>query len=262
MPFVKVNTQHTCPICGKPDWCLYTPDGELVLCPRTPEGSIEVTKAGYLHRLKETAPGSNNRFLRRSRSTSEPTIDAPGLAMEYHKAITELAIINLGTNLGVSTDSLKLLRAGWCDEQKAFTFPMRNGKREIIGIRTRHLDGAHKAIKGSRSGLFVPYDFQRCKFFICEGPSDTAMMLTLGIPAIGRPSCMGGVDQVIEFCKLQGTRSVTIIADNDGPGRAGAVQLFKALGFGEIISPPPAFKDVREAGREIIGRLESLYEGT
>lgn len=264
--FIKVDKQHPCPICGKPDWCLYTPDGELVLCPRTPEGSIEVTKAGYLHRLKETTPGSKKRFERRVHPR-EPTIDAHGLALDYSTSIEDEQIIPLADQLGVSLQSLRLLRIGWCEEQRAFTFPMRNGKREIIGIRTRHEDGAYRAINGSRAGLFIPHHFACRKLFICEGPSDTAMMLTLGIPAIGLPSCWGDGNQVAELCKRNKIKSVTIIADHDKqdrfgkrPGREGAVRLIKQLGFGDIIRPPGAFKDVREAGRAIITRIERFYE--
>ena len=269
MAFQPVTKQHPCEVCGKPDWCLYTPDGELAICPRTHEGPsfTENTKAGPLHRLRDAPEGPRVEHKRR-KEPDRPKIDARALALGYCSAITSQQIVDLGQELGVTPASLDLLRVGWCEEKSAYTFPMRDGNREIIGIRTREESG-HRAITGSKAGLFIPHNWRQRKFFIVEGPSDTAMMLSLGIPTIGRPSCDGGVEQIIDFCKRQKIKSgVTIIADNDEPnkltgkrpGRDGAVRLFKALGFGEITSPPKAFKDVREAVRQMIARLEDIYE--
>jgi len=94
---------------------------------------------------------------------------------------------------------------------------------------------------------------------ICEGPTDCAALLDMGFDAIGRPSCMGGVEHIVEFLKGR-RRDVIIVADRDEPkhrpdgsvwfpGQEGAVRLCKAiqpLVRTLKVIKPPFHKDVRE----------------
>ncbi len=32
--WLRVTRQNRCPVCGKPDWCLVSPDGEAAICAR------------------------------------------------------------------------------------------------------------------------------------------------------------------------------------------------------------------------------------
>jgi len=61
----------------------------------------------------------------------------------------------LGKPFECSRMSLNHLHCGW-DGKKAFTFPMRNGNNEIIGIQRRFSDGKKIDVEGSRLGLFIP----------------------------------------------------------------------------------------------------------
>jgi 5S rRNA maturation endonuclease (ribonuclease M5) len=80
---------------------------------------------------------------------------------------------------------------------------------------------------------------------ICEGPTDTAAALTLGYFGLGRPSCSGGTPHIIQTIKRLGILQVAIIADNDGPGLAGAKMLMEHLNIACCILVLPC-KDLRE----------------
>jgi hypothetical protein len=60
------------------------------------------------------------------------------------------ALQRLGGVLGVSAGSLSRLGAAWFAGGPAWSFPMRNGAGEIIGIRLRSEDGSKYAVTGSQ----------------------------------------------------------------------------------------------------------------
>lgn len=80
--------------------------------------------------------------------------------------------------------------------------------------------------------------------YICEGPTDTAAALTLGLFAIGRPSCMGCEEMITKLIRLQGIRRVIIITDNDIPGLRGAAKLQRQIPAMSCAWSPPC-KDLR-----------------
>ena len=90
----------------------------------------------------------------------------------------------------------------------------------------------------------------RGPLFIPEGPSDTAAILTLGFPAIGRPSCSGGVDLVCAFVRRRDIQDAVVVSDNDDAGRKGAKALARQLALVcktvRVHAPDSDFKDVRE----------------
>ncbi len=48
--FARVSRKHPCEICGKPDWCVRTRDGEISICMRVSAGSIRMnSKGGFIH---------------------------------------------------------------------------------------------------------------------------------------------------------------------------------------------------------------------
>ncbi len=107
---------------------------------------------------------------------------------------------------------------------------MRDEMGSVIGIRLRRSDGFKWAIRGSRNGLFIPAGayFHHHTLCICEGPTDTAAALTLGLQVIGRPFCRGGTQMLVSFCR-QLQAPVAIVSDADGPGIAGAEALADEL---------------------------------
>lgn len=165
----------------------------------------------------------------------------------------------LAERLGVSRDSLDAIGAAWSGKYCAWAFPMRDGEGEIVGVRLRSEDGSKWAITGSRQGLFYDADMLTSEgdkiLYVTEGPTDTAAVLTLGLPAAGRASCNGQAEQIFILCKARGFRRFVVIADNDTakekrdgtafyPGREGAEKMAKEVGLPFKMILPPA-KDIR-----------------
>ena len=133
--------------------------------------------------------------------------------------------------LGVSRRSLIDLRCGHHGD-KQWSFPMRNDRGQVIGIRIRAEWGAKWAIGGSAGGLFIPSPVQYgCvgPMLICEGPTDTAAGLTLGYYAIGRPSCNSALEMTANFVRMVKPKEVWIVPDPDWPGMNGAEPLAEDL---------------------------------
>jgi len=120
----------------------------------------------------------------------------------------------------------------------------------VRGIRLRHLDGRKLSVRGGREGLFVPRDLATSeRLLVCEGATDAAALLDLGLTAIGRPSCTGGVGLIVDVVRRRREREVVVLADADEPGRRGAANLAAVLtAFApsvRIIEPPSGAKDAR-----------------
>lgn len=121
---------------------------------------------------------------------------------------------------------------------------MRNGAGEVTGIRLRLDTGKKLAVRGSKEGIFIPESPPEAIAFAPEGPTDAAACLTLGLYAIGRPSCLGGTEHLKTALKRLQVRRAVILADNDLPGIQGAKRLAGELGVPSCIVVPPA-KDIR-----------------
>jgi phage/plasmid primase-like uncharacterized protein len=121
---------------------------------------------------------------------------------------------------------------------------MRDATGKIVGIRRRLPDGKKLSVKGGHEGLFTPIDLNgQSPLIVCEGASDTAALLSLGLMAVGRPSCSGGVGFLRTLCEH---RRVIIVADNDLPGIRGANELKVRLADATVVIPPAGVKDARE----------------
>ena len=175
---------------------------------------------------------------------------------------------SLADDLGVSVASLQRLGIGWADW--GWAFPMADARGKIRGVRVRKRDGTKSSMTGSRNGLFIPTNWDiegqqgtdlrkgSC-LVICEGPTDTAALLDLGFYAVGRPSCNGGTELLVELVKARRLESVVILADSDGPGQTGARALASTLvayvPIVRVVTPPEGIKDAREWKRD--GRTHS-----
>jgi 5S rRNA maturation endonuclease (ribonuclease M5) len=87
--------------------------------------------------------------------------------------------------------------------------------------------------------------------FVCEGATDTAALMTAGIPVVvGRPSCTGGVADVSWALNRYQDRQrpVVIVADSDVPGLDGACLLASQIcgRFDSVVIAPTWYKDARE----------------
>lgn len=142
--------------------------------------------------------------------------------------------------------SLEVLGVVWAGEYHAWAFPMRDAAGKIIGMRLRNSRGRKWAVRGSKQGLFIPQvPVADSMLWLCEGPTDTAAALTLGLYAVGRPSCSACVGMTLALLSRRRFRRVVIVADADGPGLAGADKLAESMTVPFIVWIPPA-KDLRE----------------
>ena len=144
--------------------------------------------------------------------------------------------------------SLRLLNIGWFAKSSAWVFPMQRMGNRLIGVRLRPRNGSKFAIKGSKNGLFIPNNLtDKGVVYVCEGESDTAALLTCGLPTVGRPSCNSGDRLIGELLK---DRPVVVCMDRDGVGRKGAEQLADYLKCQNqdvmMLEPPDKYKDMRD----------------
>jgi DNA primase len=142
------------------------------------------------------------------------------------------------------------LHTCWSPDHRAFAFPMYDAEGNVTGIRLRK-DQFKWSVKGSHSGLFIPYSAIRRVsldyLLITEGPTDTAAALTIGFFAIGRPACLGCERIVIDVLKELSVKNVVMCVDNDEPGLRGAAKLRKMIPYQFKVSKfVPPTKDLRD----------------
>ncbi|EDY19027.1 hypothetical protein CfE428DRAFT_3204 [Chthoniobacter flavus Ellin428] len=155
--------------------------------------------------------------------------------------------------LGVSAQSLRWLGAAYAEERKALAIPMYDGTSynaaHPIGIRLRSRDGRKFAVTGSKAGVFYPYGAYHAivpnqRLLICEGPSDSAAALDLGFFPVGRASCRGGTEIILNIIGQLWPDEVIVVTDNDGPGVGGARALLEVIPRPAKLFVPPT-KDLR-----------------
>lgn len=173
-------------------------------------------------------------------------------AIEFHRTMKPHWFDRTGELLGVTPGSLRRLRVGWSVAYKAHSFPMFDGDNRLVGVRLRTTNGLKRAVTGSRAGLFVPDGLRHPlhRLFIAEGPTDTAALLSVGLDAIGRPSCNGARSHCLDYVRRASPTESVIVADNDAPGLEGAKALANDLvtvcRAVKTITAPEGVKDARQ----------------
>lgn len=253
----QVRRSAPCPICGKPDWCQVSADGRVAICRRIT--SEKPTKGGgWVHHLSSAGQGGRPVPVAAAvEFKPAPTrTDLELLARSYRTAVNPNRLAALARELGLSASSLQRLDVGWSIERRAWSFPMRDASGNVLGIRLRTPAGRKFAVAGGHEGLFIPIDCaekieQTGRLFVCEGPTDTAALLDLGVRggAVGRPSCTGGVGLLTELLRTSRVGELVIFADGDRPGQQGAEALAGQARLYcasvRTISPPAGVKDAR-----------------
>ncbi|WP_417851066.1 toprim domain-containing protein [Thalassoglobus sp.] len=234
--WIRVSSSHPCPICGKPDWCLVTSDGNVAICPRVEQGSMkDIGAAGYLHVLNDRRTYSPHPLpslpplpkTPAKRSTADLTCE-----LERYQPYAERGCNLLQEQLGLDSAVLQRLEVGYCPLQKTWFFPERDADNHVIGIQRRLHNHSKRRLKGSSAGLTYAsnWDTGSGPLLLVEGASDVAAGMMLGISVIGRPSNRGG-------CALLGTmlqpfpddREIIVLGERDQkenglwPGKEGAI---------------------------------------
>jgi len=226
----RVNRKHPCCICGKIDWCGTSPDGTLACCMRV-KSDRPARNGGWLHRVAGATPQALPRVhVQAPRVAAPREIDWAAMLRRFKRDTRASEVERLAASLCVSPGSLFRFGIAWASPHRAWALPMCDALRETIGIRLRAENGKKWAVRGSCNGLFWPDDLTGTgPLLFCEGPTDTAALLDLGYDAIGRPSCAGAVELIVEVVCALHRRDVIIVADGDGPGIDGADRLARAL---------------------------------
>ena len=259
MNFTRVSKSHPCPVCKKPDWCRVFADG-WVECMRV-QSDKPAKSGGWLH----SGPSRSIQSLPpRPARVVVPAINATKLIREWQAATPATALAEFASALGVSTPTLVAVGAAWAEPHKAWAFPMCDGYGNIVGIRLRNERGKF-AVRGSRQGVFTSAECGtrsaewKKTLFVCEGPTDTAAAVELGLFAVGRPNCCCGGAEIKVFARRHEVRRVVIVSDNDKPGLDGARKVGGELKLPFAVYVPPA-KDVREFVR--LGGTRAMIENT
>jgi len=254
MNWLRVSSKSPCQVCKHPDWCGISENGRLAICMRVPSDS-PTQNGGYIHRL--TFEVRNHPPPRPRKAAPPPnSLDFAAMLDAWCRKSPQDSITALGASLGVSPQALAEIGAVRGGQTGVWAFPMHDGDGKIVGIRLRSDAGQKWAVKGSKEGLFYPESVPPDHVaVVCEGPTDTAAALTLGLWAVGRPSCMGAVEHVKRLCRRLLIAHLVVVADNDDPkprpgggwwqpGFDGARKLVEAVGLPFKMLAPPA-KDIR-----------------
>lgn len=281
--WLKTNRGNPCQVCGRGGWCTISADGAVCKCMRIAEGSFKQSEDGsgiaYYHRLidnpdwRDTPPPPKRKPLAVDTSLAK-------LAGMARGAASTAAVDSLAEELGLSPESLRRMDIGWvtaaqltergtrCKSRGCWTFPMRDARGEVVGIRLRTPDGFKYAVSTGDdcigSGIFIPRDLGQTgkpHLLIAEGPTDTAALLDMGFDALGRPSNTAGTaylrDYIVTQTLAMGWSEVVILIDRDKPGSdaakntwRGARSLAEALlsprRSVRIVQPPLGVKDARD----------------
>jgi len=227
--WLRVSKAKPCAVCGKGDWCTYTADG-VVCCMRT-QTDRPAANGGWLHGCqgRVAAPVAP----RTPTGYEDPGFDAYLWWRAARRVLVAEKLQPWADTLGLPIDSLEFMGAATICGM--LSFPMHDGNGNVCGIRTRLPSGEKRAVTGSRAGVFLPTVHLTDRVpVVCEGPTDAAAAMALGLEPIGRPSCTGSERHVVDACRRFGYRRVTICADADGPGTAGARKLAEVLNAARI----------------------------
>jgi hypothetical protein len=238
--WLRVTKKSPCRVCGKPDFCTYAPEADLVLCMRVESDKPSRNSlGGWLHSTNIARPV----YVAPVVKQPAPNVDFERDWQRWRKETDHFHLDGFAMSLGVSTESLESLGCAWTG--RAWAFPMRDAENRITGMRLRTPDGKKFAVTGSKSNLFIPQTEAQKTLYVLEGESDTAAALTLDLYAVGRPSCMGCEGEVKRLIQLKRITRTIIVADNDAPGIRGAARLSAALPVKRCTLTLPT-KDIRQ----------------
>lgn len=229
--WIRVSRDEPCEVCGRGDFCTRSADGTVAKCMRIEsQKKVKGDLGGWIHKID----GEPMKVLT---PTKTPPVEQDWTPFA-RKCFSDGADIRnaLSGELGVSVESLERLWVGQgFDDYRKFhfsTWPERRPGGKVVGIVRRYSvpvsdGGGNKlTMKGSKHGLYLPKDWWRGSgpVVVCEGGSDTAALLTLGISAIGRPTNIGGVNMLIGALR-DCERPIIILGERDRkPERVGTIK--------------------------------------
>ncbi len=258
--WVRVTRRHPCPICGKPDWCMKTADGLVVLCMRTEsDHPCRGECGGWIHKIG--AVGGTVKpstiYAKELEDEHMPGTSVGFLLEEWKRNTLSITLASFARDLGVTRASLERLGCVWNAGLCCWAFPMLDANGTPIGIRLRSKVRKY-SITGSRSGLFFDPAAKpgRACAWLTEGPTDTAALMSIAPRSlvIGRSDLLSGWNMLKKALVRLKVNCLNICVDDEGelagrtddPGRAGSRRLAKYLGLPCKFVRTPGHKDIRD----------------
>lgn len=259
MKSTKWRELKECPICGdKGKWCTTTEDMVVVLCRKATSNRPVKQKDGSVAWLHASpAAGVSAHRPKDTRPRLSP-VELENAVKQHQAGLDMGRLARFAAGLSLSPRSLLAYGVGYDHQRRAWSFPMRDGKRKIVGIHYRDDFGGKSCMTGSRLGLFIPDAYADdvgpipiemsesaapAVLILPEGLSDSCAAFDLGFRAIGRPSNASGGPFVAELLEsIETKQEVFVFSDNDEtkfrpvtnepfwPGIEGAIEL-----MGQII---------------------------
>jgi hypothetical protein len=253
----RYNNTHPCPACETGSKGCSQTEGGLIFC-RGIDIPVGQVVNGYA--CLKNHPGDEFRTFRLDRPHEQNgrgphatfTRSAPPLRdwTERHakarERMTPERLAELAKSIGVPAAAVELLQPGFeyvhfdgpaHNFEPAFVFPMRDASGVVCGLAARHArTGVKKVLHGGNLGVFLPDNWREVEgpIFDPEGASDTAALIALGLPAVGRPSARAKLELLADT--LGGCdREIIVLGEMDlkptgeMPGQAGALATAKAL---------------------------------
>ena len=258
MSYARVSKLNRCPICKHGDWCRVFADG-WAECMRV-QSDKPAKSGGWMWQLQGTStPHPVPLPVRGGEGGSKPTtINATKLMRDWLSSTDAGDLETFSHELGLSVASVIAVSAAYAAPRSTWAFPMCNGYGNVVGIRLRN-ERCKFAVRGSKQGIFLANMPPQKTLFVCEGPTDTAAAVELGLFAVGRPNCCCGGAEIKIYARRLGVARVVIVSDNDKPGLDGARKVGSELKLPFAIYVPPA-KDLREFVR--LGGTRAMIENT
>lgn len=231
-----------------------TADGKVLLHCFTGCSYESLLSALGIDRTQSFTP----RYVPVKKAIEDKPIDARAMWQRWFERTDYHHLDGFGMSLGVDTESLKAIGCAWSTFH-AWAFPMKDASGNVIGIRLRNDEGDKWAVRGSKSGLFIPTEYSYVAdriAYLVEGPTDLAAAMTIGLRAFGRAACTGQEDLILAYIIRHKIERLVIVTDNDEeklrvesghkePGLRGAVKLQSMLPIHSCLWVPPT-KDIRE----------------
>lgn len=261
----RVSETDPCEICNSTKWC-GTEEG-VVFCPRREmcddsrcschRKSWRFGSWGWVH---QKYTGDRRRRRSRTQRMQCRVTNFEAMRETHEHCVREIQAGQVeywAERLGVSQKSLRQLEFGYhnLDYPRGVCFPVRNVDGHVVGISVRRDgdDQKRMVIGSSTRGVFTPVELDPSRaLFMCEGATDTAALLTMGVQAIGRISTSDSPFIPVRFALKYGFTHVVAVADRDdhGAGQQAAEHIArcaKSSGLKTLLLVPPfGSNDVRQ----------------
>ena len=257
--FTRVDKADRCPVCDRDHFCLIHSDRNQVICTKHESNKPRPKLQGWLHILsgEQLDAAYVHPSHRKPKTKQKPKrTDWPDIAQSL-ASCDRVHLEQLSTHLMVPLWAITDLGCGWgsIDDWKthdvfgkfdAWSMPERSPDGVVIGINRRQSNHEKRNTYRSGRGLTFAADWQskRGPTLCVEGFSCTAAALSMGLSVIGRHSCNGGGDALLELFQ-EHVGQIVIMGERDpnGAGERGARAIAKHLadGLNRTVywSPPP-----------------------